>query len=363
MNGKVLFITSGMCKGGAETQLIKVALFLKSLDYTVLIISLTPINEFELDYEKNGIPVHFLKRWRPYPFSNCISLYKTVKSYKPDVVIAFMFIAIIFARVLKKILNFPLISTIRIGVLPRKWYIPFLITSGLDDQIVYNSRASMKKFEEQKLVGKSGSVINNSITIPSLIDRNPECRHDNLFHWVCIAHFRWNKDYMTLFKAVALLRGMNFRLDIIGELNAQTWPFRVIEEFKIKEHIRILGFQKDASDYLQDADAFVLSSFSEGMPNALLEAMSYAKPVVVTDIDCNKELLDQAACGLLSRKENEYDLASKMLQMMQMTADERAGLGRRGRTHIVNHFAEDKVMNHWLALVSPYSLVKEQIHF
>ena len=113
---------------------------------------------------------------------------------------------------------------------------------------------------------------------------------------------------------------------------------------------------------MQDADAFVLSSFSEGMPNALLEAMSYAKPVVVTAIDCNKELLSQAACGLLSKIENEHDLAAKMLQMMQMTADERAELGRKGRIYIINHFAEDKVMNDWLALVRPYSLVKQQVH-
>lgn len=363
MNSKVLFITSGMCKGGAETQLIKVALFLKSLHYTVLIISLTPINEFDIDYEKNGIPVYFLKKWKRYPFSNCNSLYRTVKSFKPDVVVAFMFIAIIFARILKRIFKFPLISTIRIGVLPQKWYLPFLLTSGLDDQIVYNSQASRKAFEEQRLVGKTGSVINNSISIPSLIDKEYKNRSNNLFLWVCIAHFRWNKDYLTLFKAVALLKGMNFRLDIIGEINGQSWPFQVINELGIKDHVRILGFRKDADEFLQSADGFVLSSFSEGMPNALLEAMANAKPVVVTDIDCNKELLDQAVCGLLSKKGNEHDLAAKMVQMMQMSTDERAELGWKGRIHIIDHFSEEKVMNHWLALVRRYAEVKEHAHF
>ena len=177
-----------MCKGGAETQLIKVALYLKSIDYSVKIISLTPINEFDIDYEKEGIPVVFLKSWKYNPIRNVKLLYQTLKSFQPETVIAFMFIAIIFARLLKKIFPFKLISTIRIAVLTKKWYIPFRATSGMDDEIVYNSLASKLNFEKKGYVSIKGTIINNGISIPDTIDLANFKLPKGKFVWVCVQH-------------------------------------------------------------------------------------------------------------------------------------------------------------------------------
>lgn len=350
-----------MSKGGAETQLIKVALFLKSLDYEILIISLKHINEFDIKYEKEGIPVLFLNNWNLNPIANSRLLYQTIKAFKPDTVIAFMFIAIIFARLLKSLLKFRLISSIRIAVLTRKWYLPFIVTSGLDDAIVYNSKASKQNFENRWFIDKKGIVINNGITIPVLTSQANCGMPGGKFLWVCIAHFRWNKDYNTLFKAIAKLKGMNFRVDIIGEYNNQNNPFPVIKELKIEEYVNILGFKHNTASYLENADAFLLSSFSEGMPNALLEAMSYSKPVVVTDIECNNEVLNASGCGYLFEQKNEHDLAAKMVDMMNMSLEERNTLGENGRDYIQKNFAEDGVMNSWLKLINQYSENQEVI--
>ncbi len=359
MKSKVLFITSAMCKGGAETQLVKVALFLSSLGCTVQIISLKPINEFEINYDKEGIPVLFLKNWSRDPVANCRILYKSVKEFKPDIVIAFMFIAIIFARILKLLLNFRLISSIRIAVLTRKWYIPFLMTSGLDDAIVFNSRSSKANFENKGFTRKKGIVINNGIFIPQI---NPKIQIETKeFIWVCIAHFRWNKDYVTLFKAIAILKGLNFRVNIIGEYNHHNNPFRIIKDLDIEDHVNVLGFKQHTAQYLDDADAFVLSSFSEGMPNALLEAMAYSKPVVVTNIECNNEVLHSSGCGFLFNQGDEYDLADKMLSMMNLSVSARKVLGANGRGYIQKNFAEDGVMKNWLKIINQYSSNPELI--
>jgi len=352
MSKKVLFITSGMCKGGAETQLIKVALYLKSINYTVKIISLTPINEFDIDYDKEGIPVVFLKIWRYYPIKNLNLLYQILKSYQPDIVVAFMFIAIIFARLLKKIFRFKLISSIRIAVLTKKWYIPFRATSGLDDIIVYNSLASKINFEKHGYVSTKGTIINNGISIPDTINLANLKLPKGKFVWICIAHFRWNKDYNTLFKAIEILKGLNFRVDIIGEYNNGYDPMRTIKDLKIQDHVNLLGFKQNAAHYLAYADAFVLSSFSEGMPNALLEAMAYQKPVVVSNIDCNNEVLEASNGGFLFQKENAHDLAVKMLNMMRLTPNERNALGANGRAYIQKNYAEESVMKHWSNLIN-----------
>lgn len=361
MAGNILFITSAMCKGGAETQLVKLALFLKSLNFNILIISLKPINEFTIDYEKAGIPVVFLKSWRLNPVNNCCQLYDLTKAFKPDLVIAFMFISIIFARLLKKVLPFKLISTIRIGVIPGKWYVPFKLTSGLDDLVVYNSQASKINFESKRIVKSRGIVIRNAIQLPKLGDKFLKSFPNGKFIWICIAHFRWNKDYTTLFKAISKLKGRNFRVDIIGEYDKQNNPFRLINQLEIQDHVNLLGFKQNAADYLKYADAFVLSSHSEGMPNALLEAMAYSKPVVVTNIECNAEVVQNSGCGLLSKLENEQDLAEQMLIMMKMTPEERSGLGTKGRLYIQNNFAEDDIMKDWLRIVNQYIPAHQQV--
>ncbi len=343
-----------MWKGGAETQLLKIARFLKFQNNDVMIISLKPINGFNTNFEEEGLRVVFLKNWKTHSISNCMLLYKAVKAFKPDVTIAFMFIAIIFARILKIRFKFNLISSIRTSVLPKKWNIPFRLTAVLDDKVVYNSHASKLNFENRNLVRKLGIVINNGIFLPELQCQN-NVNSSGIFVWICIAHFKWNKDYLTLFKAIALLKQYKFRVDIIGNLNDEVWPFKVIKDLGIENHVRLLGFKPNASEYLRRAEAFVLSSFMEGMPNAILEAMAYRKPVVASAIDGNIELLQGANAGLLFEPANQQDLADKMVQVMHMSEDNRIALGRRGRNYIESNFSEAKVMSDWSDIISDYS--------
>jgi glycosyltransferase involved in cell wall biosynthesis len=346
---RVILITPSLSKGGAETQLLKLAAFLMAKGYKVLVISLKPINEFG-EIKKSGINVVFLKEWGFRPFSNVKELTNTVRLFKPDVMIAFMFIAIIFARLMKPFYGFRLISSIRISVLPKKWNLLFKVTSGLDDVIVYNSIASRDNFESLSLGLKGGIVINNGITIPMVTSASSNASPD-AFTWICIAHFRWNKDYMTLFKAIALIKERKFIVDIIGEMNNEVWPCKVIKNLGIGDHVRLLGFKPNAASYLSRSDAFVLSSFSEGMPNAILEAMAQGKPVVVTDIDGNHELVETARCGFLCERQNEYAMAAHMLEVMNMTAEKRMEIGGRGKNYVEANFGENKMMNEWKGLI------------
>ncbi|EDM38339.1 putative LPS biosynthesis related glycosyltransferase [Pedobacter sp. BAL39] len=351
---RIILMTPSMSKGGAETQLLKIADFLRSNGHQVQLLSLKPINEFGGAIEQMGIPVVFLKSWRGHIWRNIGRMIRLMLSFKPDVVIAFMFIAIIFARLLKLRYRFCLISTIRISVIPRKWKYLFQATNGLDDALVYNSVAAQRNFEAHNARLKRGMVIHNGISLPDLpmrVSLANQAQESPVFSWVCIAHFRWNKDYMTLFRAISLLKGHNFNVKVIGELAGLSWPQEVINTFSIQEHVSLLGFQSDSTAYLKSADAFVLSSFSEGMPNAILEAMAHAKPTVVSDIDGNRELICAANCGFLCEQGNAELMASNMLKVMNMTDAGRLSLGDNGRRYIEDCFAEAKVMKEWMQLI------------
>ena len=60
----------------------------------------------------------------------------------------------------------------------------------------------------------------------------------------------------------------------------------------------------------------VLSTFTEGISNAVMEYMALGKPVLVTDGGGSKEIVVDGKTGLLCEKRNAEDLAEKILYLI-----------------------------------------------
>jgi glycosyltransferase involved in cell wall biosynthesis len=358
MTNRIIFITPGLAKGGAETQMLKLARFLKLQNMEVLIISLKQINDFPENLKDVGIKVVFLNsNWMVHFVPNVFTLLKCIRTFKPDAVIAFMFIAIVIGRLVKPLFRYRLISSIRASRIDRKWVCIFKLTSKLDNLVVYNSSTSKLNFESTNMMSSTGIVIGNAIKLPDKTV-NGACNNHS-FRWISIAHFRVDKDYKTLFKAISLIKDRNFKIDIVGHLYDLEWPASMILELGIQNHVNLLDFQAHPSDFLRNSDALILSSFSEGMPNAILEAMAFSKPVLGSDIDSIKEILIHSGCGLLFKTADPADLALKMGEIMDMTKENRVELGNRGKRYIKTNFDEDIILNNWLQVLNPFLMKKD----
>jgi glycosyltransferase involved in cell wall biosynthesis len=69
---------------------------------------------------------------------------------------------------------------------------------------------------------------------------------------------------------------------------------------KLEDNVKFIGFQSDVRGLLAMSDIFLLPSFLELHSIALLEAMSMAKPVVISrDVGCHSEFIQDGANGLL----------------------------------------------------------------
>lgn len=85
------------------------------------------------------------------------------------------------------------------------------------------------------------------------------------------------------------------------------------------------------------SDAFILPSFSEGLPMAVLEAWSYAKPVVITP-GCN--LPEGVAAGAALGIEPDVESIRRGLtQLFEMSEAQRQAMGTSGRTLVAERFA------------------------
>jgi glycosyltransferase involved in cell wall biosynthesis len=110
------------------------------------------------------------------------------------------------------------------------------------------------------------------------------------------------------------------------------------------------GTVADLTPYLHEAQIYVSSSVSEGMSNALLEAMSHGVVPVVSQVSGVVDVVDDDVSGLLFRPGDEAALATRLEEAMAMTAERRRVMGDAARAAMHARFALDEVAERHLQL-------------
>ncbi len=115
-----------------------------------------------------------------------------------------------------------------------------------------------------------------------------------------------------------------------------------IDEYGIADCARLLGFRRDVADVFAASDIYVFPSFQEGLPVALMEAMSVGLPVVCSDIRGNTDLIEQGQGGYLFNPSDSASLTSALTRILDDTAETRLAMGNRN-IRIMENFDKEKV--------------------
>src|SRR5579883_1720571 len=107
------------------------------------------------------------------------------------------------------------------------------------------------------------------------------------------------------------------RLLLIGEGPLRPQLERIAQELHIQDSVQFLGLRKDVVELLQQAWGFVLPSRWEGMPNALLEAMSCGLPCVATRVSGSEDIIVDGVNGLLVEPEQPEALAQALRRIIE----------------------------------------------
>lgn len=148
------------------------------------------------------------------------------------------------------------------------------------------------------------------------------------------------KDHSTLLKAWRLVLDKTMRpvppvLLLAGRRDdAASVVETLASKLGLSASVRFLGQIDDVTGLLHSSDLFLFSSHSEGVPNALLEAMAVGLPVVATDLPGIREAMgDEGLCDLYPPGSPEL-LANRILEM-QASPDMRALAAERNRRRVV----------------------------
>lgn len=154
------------------------------------------------------------------------------------------------------------------------------------------------------------------------------------------------KGFDVLIRSVdQLLRsGIDIELAIAGEGDQKSHLQALIASLGRSDRIRLLGYCADTRDFYQAMDAYALSSFREGLPNVVLEAMALEVPVVATRVAGVPRLVRDDENGLLIEPGTEAELAGALARL-QADAALRARLGKAGRATIESGYSFQARMN------------------
>ena len=124
-----------------------------------------------------------------------------------------------------------------------------------------------------------------------------------------VAEMTKNKNHSTVLKALALLKNReefsSIRYLICGRGEQEQDLRQEAEELGIADHVVFLGYRHDVPDLLRCSDLFAFMSFREGLPVALMEAMSCGTSIVCSRIRGNTDLIEDGVDGCIAENTPE----------------------------------------------------------
>jgi glycosyltransferase involved in cell wall biosynthesis len=129
----------------------------------------------------------------------------------------------------------------------------------------------------------------------------------------------------------------DWRLAIAGEGPLRGDLTALAERLGVRDRVLFVGARSDVREILAALDVFVLPSRTEGMSNALLEAMAMELPVVATAVGGNPEVVTADVAGVLVPAEDPPGMAGAVAALLQ-APDRAARLARAGRQRVEERY-------------------------
>lgn len=163
---------------------------------------------------------------------------------------------------------------------------------------------------------------------------------ETTFKIITVANLVPVKHIELLIQALHQLKHLTIHLDIVGDTrNAYAEELKqMVTDLQLDRQVSFLGLQADVRPLLAQSDLYVIPSKKEGMPMALVEAMTMAVPVLGSDISGIRYVL-QDFDTLLFPESDVLALVDKILMIYHQSPEERKGLGVALRAYCVKHFS------------------------
>ena len=108
----------------------------------------------------------------------------------------------------------------------------------------------------------------------------------------------------------------NTELWIVGDGAEKSNLKSKISKLKLENNVKLLGWQNNPDEFYSQADAFLLTSNYEGWGMVAVEATIFGLPIIMTDVGCAGELIENEKSGLVVPVKNQTKLQEAMIRLI-----------------------------------------------
>ena len=336
----MLFLITSTGTGGTERALSELLQRLDRARYAVHVCSIKPPGAFARritahadGFTSLGMPLAGGRlRALCAGVPALMRLCRLVRRLRPTIVHAFLFRGYLLGRVAGWLCRVPVvISAVRVLEPPCWWRCALdRVTMPLTDSVTAVSGAI-----RDDLVARLHVPAAKVVTIPNGIDlaQWPAARSaGDPRQLVVVGRLSAQKGHMILLQALPQVarRFADVRVMLYGEGPEEERLRSAARRLGVSRLVVFAGVTEEVAQGIASSSALVLPSLWEGFPNAVLEAMACARPVVATRLPGMAELIQDGRTGLLVPPGDAGALAAALIRVL---ADPReaAAMGRRGR--------------------------------
>lgn len=317
MKPRVLLVTGSLGPGGTELAVLSLAHELRLREHVVPRVAvLARGGHYAEHLRAHGVPCDELEidgpLRRPAAIARLLRLRGLVRTHGIDVVQTFLFDADVYGMLAAKLGGPRAIVTTRRAIKANRPHHlrGYRLTNRFVDRIVANSEA-VRRFtlEHERAPAGKVVVIPNGAALARFEHADGARFRERLGLGGdvsligAVGTIKPVKGQRELFDALAPYLREHARavLLLAGEITRDYGEalLQTVREARLEGRVLLPGVIADVPDLLAALDLFVLPSRSEGMSNALIEAMASGCAIVATDVGGNRECLDDGACGVL----------------------------------------------------------------
>jgi len=347
---KILYLVNSSEIGGTEKSLLLLIDNIDKTKFEISAVCLRGAGIFTKELKIRNIPV-FIFNIKKKPLT-IFNVYITVKRIKPDIIQSFLFVSNIIGRILGKLAGVKVIISSQRSVDKwRKWYHWKIdrLTSKFTTLIISNSFSGKKVLIEKGRINPQKIIV-----IPNGVKSNQK-RELSLKREMgfdvketvigTVGNLREVKDHKTFIKVASEIskKFQNIKFLIAGKGPLERELKKFVELYKLKKKVVFIGFIKEIEKIYSAIDIFVLTSFWEGCPLSILEAMSFGIPVVSFSIGDVPYIIENGEDGFFVKDRDFSELIEK-IKLLLKNETFREKIGKNAKEKIMREFTVKKMV-------------------
>ncbi len=336
--------------------------------------AITPADGSEADYPKLGMPYHRLdlKQHGLSPAAELrafLSLYRILRNLNPDLVVSYTIKCNIYCGIIRKLMRYRHIVNIvglgrafeQSGLLARVARFLYRFSIRTADAVFFQNREDRDSFVEQGILLEENTIITpgSGVDLEKFAVTHSPPGNKETFVFFMYGRLIPAKGFDALLHALQSVNGSagkKIECWIAGALDgtqAASLALRTRLESAAKSGlISYLGHRNDIRQLLDRCDVVVLpSTYNEGVPRSLLEALACGKPIITTNWKGCRETLDGTRNGRMVEPHSHDSLAAALKELIELSSDQLQEMGRASRELAERKFDQRIVLKQYLDVI------------